>query len=381
MVDEFFRQFNGHTQVNAGDLRSLGYPDREALEMLGTQTSASGLDQHALDALIEEELLGMADNDQGAIDPVRAKRRVDEALDILVALGFPKEQQQARSALTLLAILDVRPDSSWSQARERSIGIIPMMNFFRDHYGKTYAPNSRETVRRFTVHQFDQAGMIVRNAGKALQPNSPAYSYQIEPAALELVRTYGTQAWPEKLAQYRTMQPSLAERYAAVREFQRIPLTLPDGEQLTISPGGQNLLIEKVVHYFCPRFTPGGHLMYLGDADQKWVVNKRDELAALGINVEEHGKMPDLIVHLPEKNWLVLIEAVVSHGPVDAKRHQELKDLFAGSSAGLVCVTAFESRAKMAKYLRSIAWATEVWAADAPSHLIHFNGERFLGPY
>jgi hypothetical protein len=35
----------------------------------------------------------------------------------------------------------------------------------------------------------------------------------------------------------------------------------------------------------------------------------------------------------------------------------------------------------MSRYLGEIAWETEVWVADAPSHLIHFNGERFLGPY
>lgn len=75
------------------------------------------------------------------------------------------------------------------------------------------------------------------------------------------------------------------------------------------------------------------------------------------------------------------MEAVTSHGPVDGKRHDELANLFAGSKAGLVYVTAFPNRAVMGRYLSEIAWETEVWAADAPSHLIHFNGERFLGPY
>jgi hypothetical protein len=38
-------------------------------------------------------------------------------------------------------------------------------------------------------------------------------------------------------------------------------------------------------------------------------------------------------------------------------------------------------RAVMTRYLGEIAWETEVWVADAPSHLIHFDGARFLGPY
>ncbi len=97
--------------------------------------------------------------------------------------------------------------------------------------------------------------------------------------------------------------------------------------------------------------------------------------------IDSHGKMPDVVVHHVKKNWLVLIEAVTSHGPVDGKRRDELGRLFAGSKAGLVFVTAFLDRAAMVRYLADISWETEVWVADAPSHLIHFNGERFLGPY
>lgn len=91
--------------------------------------------------------------------------------------------------------------------------------------------------------------------------------------------------------------------------------------------------------------------------------------------------MPDVIVFHREKGWLVLIEAVTSHGPIDPKRRRELESLFAGSKIGTVYVTAFLSRKAMMKYLGQIAWETEVWVAESPSHLIHFNGERFLGPY
>ncbi len=91
--------------------------------------------------------------------------------------------------------------------------------------------------------------------------------------------------------------------------------------------------------------------------------------------------MPDVVVHFVAKNWLLLVEAVTSHGPVSPKRMSELKALFAGSKAGLVFVTAFPNRKTLLKYLDQIAWETEVWVADSPDHMIHFNGERFLGPY
>lgn len=139
--------------------------------------------------------------------------------------------------------------------------------------------------------------------------------------------------------------------------------------------------MKKIVEEFCPRFTPGGVLVYVGDTGKKQRHLETHYLTKLGVMFDQHGKMPDVIVHLPEKNWLVLIEAVTSHGPIGVKRQNELKDLFKGVKAGLVFVTAFLTRRAMTKYLSEIAWETEAWVAEAPSHIIHFNGERFLGPY
>jgi len=104
----------------------------------------------------------------------------------------------------------------------------------------------------------------------------------------------------------------------------------------------------------------------------------RPRLHGWAPQVDPHGKMPDVVVYHVQKKWLVLIEAVTSHGPVDGKRRDELKRLFADCKAGLVFVTAFLDRGRNGQVLGDISWETEVWVADAPSHMIHFNGERFL---
>ncbi|MBI2367894.1 MAG: restriction endonuclease [Deltaproteobacteria bacterium] len=174
---------------------------------------------------------------------------------------------------------------------------------------------------------------------------------------------------------------TLAQRYAQARDMQRIPLDLASGAAIRLSAGGQNVLIQRIINDFCPRFTPGVKPVYVGDTDKKWAYFDPDYLRSLGVAIEEHGKMPDVVVHFIKRNWLVLIEAVTSHGPVNPKRLTELKSLFAGSKAGLVFVTAFLNRRGLLKYLGDIAWETEVWVADAPDHMIQFNGERFLGPY
>ena len=150
---------------------------------------------------------------------------------------------------------------------------------------------------------------------------------------------------------------------------------------MTLTPGGQNELIRVIIEEFCPRFTPKGTPIYIGDMADKWAYFDRALLTELGVEVDNHGKMPDAVIYFKKKNWLVLIEAVTSHGPVSPKRLTELKGLFSKSNAGLVFITAFLDRAGLHKYLTDIAWETEVWVASDPDHLIHFNGERFLGPY
>ena len=162
----------------------------------------------------------------------------------------------------------------------------------------------------------------------------------------------------------------------------RIPVKITADIDLTLSPGGQNVLIKKIWDEFCSRFTPGGKLIYLGDTADKWAYFDEATFKQLGmVTPDEHGKIPDMVVYFTEKNWLVLIEAVTSHGPINPKRKIELEALFKDSKAGLVFVTAFLTRKDMLRYLAEIAWETEVWVAESPDHMIHFNGKRFLGPY
>ncbi len=262
------------------------------------------------------------------------------------------------------------------------MGITPMMDFFQQHYGKKYAPNTRETVRRQTVHQFMQAALIVANPDKPSRPtNSPKAVYQIEPSALKLLRGFGKSRWKGYLHKYLRTVDTLKKLYARERDMRRLPVRLTSGREIKLSPGGQNVLIKKIIDDFCPLFTPGSYVVYVGDTQAKWAYFDSEALSVLSVEIQEHGKMPDVVVHHVEKNWLVLIEAVTSHGPVNPKRRQELKELFSKSIAGLVFVTAFFDRRTMMKYLDDISWETEVWIAESPTHLIHFNGERFLGPY
>lgn len=295
---------------------------------------------------------------------------------------MPRGQRNERSALCLLALLNMTKGRTWAQAENPLMGITPMMDFARDRYGKPYKPNTRETFRRQTMHQFVEAGIARYNPDEPARPgNSPKAVYQIEPATLALIRSFGTAQWNKNLRAYPAGRETLVARYAKAREMQKLPVTLATGETIRLSPGKHSELIKAIVEEFAPRFVPRGVLIYVGDTGDKWGYFDRERLGALGVNLDGHGKMPDVVLYYPGKKWLLLVESVTSHGPVDGKRHEELTQLFAGTKAGLVYVTAFPSRAVMTRYLGEIAWETEVWVADAPTHLIHFDGKRFLGPY
>jgi hypothetical protein len=314
--------------------------------------------------------------------PADKTARIQEALSVLTDFGMPRAQRNDRSALCLLALLDLPPDKPWARATAPLMGITPIMDWARTHYDKDYAPNTRETVRRQTMHQFVQAGIALYNPDKPDRAvNSPQAVYQIEPTCLKLLQSFGTPAYRDRLAAYITTHGTLAEKYAKHRDMAMVPLTVAPGVEVALSPGAHSELIRAICEEFGPRFVPGGRLVYAGDTGDKWGYFDEKFLSSLGVRVDNHGKMPDAILYYPREDWLVLAEAVTSHGPVDAKRHEELLRLFRNSRAGLVFVSAFPTRRVFTKYLEAISWETEVWIAESPSHLIHFNGARFLGPY
>ena len=253
--------------------------------------------------------------------------RVDQALAVLVALGVPKGQQNIRTAHVLLALLELKPSHSWSRAKgEKLWRTVEIMQWLREVYSKDYAANTRETIRRFSLHQLVQAGLVLHNPDQPDRAvNSPANCYQIAPETLALVRMYGSKKWVPALDAFLLERPGLAVEYAKIRQLTRVPVTTLHGD-LWLSPGLHSALIRDIIEQFAPRFVPGATLLYAGDTGDKLGYFDRAGLAALGLMPDAKGKLPDVILHDTRRNWLVLAEAASSHGPVDAKRYKELPD-------------------------------------------------------
>ena len=321
---------------------------------------------------------------QRVSDPSKISKRIAEAQGILKALGLPPDQQKQVPALTFLALAALTPDLRWQDASTPLIGVSPIMDFVNSHYGVSYKENSRETFRKSAIHYFEEAGLIVKNPDKPDRAtNSGKTVYQLTDAAVSLIRTFGTDAFTERLVTYLGTAGPLVDRHASRRTLKMLPLRLNLDQLVTLSAGSHSDLIEAIIQEFGPRFTPEGVLVYAGDTGRKWD-SYFDEatLAQLGVTILSTGsKMPDVLIYHEAKGWLVVVEAFDTVGPIDPLRKSRLARMFAASTAPLVYVTAFHTRRAMKGQAAKLAWETEVWIAEAPDHLIHYNGERFLGPY
>lgn len=313
-----------------------------------------------------------------------------EAQQILEAFGLPKRQQNERSALVLLALCNLKEADRWNDARKVSMAVVGnkekakyegVMRFIAEHYNKIYAENSRETLRRQTLHQFVQAGIVEHNPENPQLPtNSKNNHYRLTDAALKVIHAFGSKKWSKEIISFRKNVGSLQEKYNKSRNMHMIPVKLANGNELLFSPGKHNKVQIAIIKEFASRFAHGSELLYVGDTANKDLFIDKETLNAIGIPITEHSKLPDVVLYDKQNKWLFLIEAVTSHGPVSPKRILELEIFLKDCKAGKVYISAFPDFKEFKKHTSDIAWETEVWLVDSPDHMIHFNGDRFMGP-
>ncbi|MEG2212119.1 MAG: BsuBI/PstI family type II restriction endonuclease [Raoultibacter sp.] len=311
------------------------------------------------------------------------KDKIEVAQRVLRDLGMDAECSNERSAMVLLALAGISPSSSWLDATNNRYGTRAIMDWIKDEYDVVYAANTRETIRRFTLHQFVEGGLVEENADDPARPiNSPKWNYRINDLVLDAIKHADmTEEYAYCVTEFNNEVDAWKDHYTAERNLLKIPVTLPGGQEVKLSAGGQNKLIKSMVNDFCPRFAPGAEVLYIGDTDKITSSVDTATLSKLGVALPERGKAPDLIVWMKDLKWLFLMEACSTHGPIDVIRMEELKKLFAGYGGDIVYVSCFPTRKVMQRFLSDLAWETEAWCADSPDHMIHLDGEKFLGPF
>ena len=302
--------------------------------------------------------------------------KIDEARNILLALGMPETQQTDLCCYAFLAMLNIGPCTQWRDATNEWIRIHDIMIFIKDNYKIAYAENTRETFRKQAMHQFRNAALTEDN-GKAT--NSPNYRYRITEEILQLIRCFGTKEWKGEIISFKRNHKSLIEIYNSKKRMRKMPVRI-NGTDFTFSPGKHNLLQKAILEEFAPRFAPGSECLYVGDTTVRDLVKDVEKLSALGFEITLHDKMPDIVLYCEDKNWIYFIESVTSVGPMSPERILEIKEMTKNVTSGKIYVTAFPDVKTFKKFAEKLAWETEVWISCLPDHMIHLNGDKFIGP-
>lgn len=302
--------------------------------------------------------------------------KVEEARQLLKEVGMPDKQQADLCCYALLAMSNIKESDKWKSATNEWIRIHDIIQFVGENYGVVYAENSRETIRKQALHHFRTAALIEDN-GKAT--NSPNYRYRLTEETLEMVRSIGGHNADAIMKRFVTYHEKLVEMYASKKEMTKMPVKI-NNEEFTFSPGKHNELQKAIIEEFAPRFAPNSECLYVGDTIEKDLVKNVEKLLELGFEITLHDKMPDVVLYREDKDWIYFIESVTSVGPMNPKRIIEISEMTKNVAAGKIFVTAFQNFAVYKKFSDDLAWDTEVWISEMPEHMIHLNGDRFMGP-
>lgn len=301
--------------------------------------------------------------------------KTDDAKQILGSLCVPERQQTLMCCCALLALAKITEEQPWEMATNEWIRIHDAIVFSNSNYGTNYAENTRENFRKTAMHHFRNAAFIEDN-GKST--NSPNYRYRLTDEMLKLIRSFGTAGWEKKRQLFIKKHASLIELYASRRSINQIPVKV-NGVDLHFSLGKHNQLQKAVIEQFAPRFAPNSECLYIGDTTKKDLIHNENKLRDLGFEINLHEKMPDVVLYSEDTNRLFFIEAVTSVGPMDPKRVKEIEEMTSHVTIEKIYITAFLDFKTFKKFVNHLAWETEVWIADVPDHMIHLNGDKFLG--
>lgn len=309
--------------------------------------------------------------------------KIDLMKQTLQSLDVPAKQQSDLCALTLLAMAGIKPESEFTSATNEWVRIHDVIVFIKDNYAISYAENSRETFRKQAMHHFRTAAFIEDN-GKAT--NSPNYRYRLTPEFLRVVKNikempdgFVSNLENPAAAQFLREHETLKSIYASKKTVQKMPVKI-NNKEYSFSPGSHNQLQKAIIEEFAPRFAPNSECLYVGDTTNKDMVKNEQKLKELGFSITLHDKMPDVVLYRKDKDWIYFIEAVDSVGPMDPERIKDIETMTENVKSGKIYITAFLSFAKFKKFSEQLAWETEVWIADMPDHMIHLNGDKFMGP-
>ncbi|NEQ81667.1 MAG: restriction endonuclease [Moorea sp. SIO2I5] len=318
------------------------------------------------------------------------KQLINEALYIISKLGVPLEGLSQRCleriAMAFLAVANVKSSSDWANVKgydgSHSLRTREIINYWNSHFYENISDSSYDDIRRKDLKLLVLSGIIISSAGNPnAARNDSRRSFALSTEYAPLIKGFKVNSWETDIEDFLANKVTLKEKLSSKRNVTLIPISFPSGRRYEFSPGKHNQLQKAVIEEFLPRYGYGAEVLYIGDTANKFLHLEKERLEELNFFELSHGELPDIVAYSKQKNWLYLIEAVYSSGAISPVRLLELKKLTEQCTVDSIFVTAFLDRNTFRQFAPDIAWETEVWIADAPDHLIHFNGDKFLGPY
>ena len=317
--------------------------------------------------------------------PTKVKNLVFNILDVFQLIGIPvdnTDRKLERMAKACLAVGKIKKDFSEACSFEdgftRTRDIITFEN---KNFGEDISPGSYDDIRRQDLKLLVEAGIVVNSSSTEEQAtNNPSRGYGLSTSFANLLHSFGSSRWEILLNEFRKETKSLKEELERRRDLQKVPVTLPNGKTIVLSYGEHNDLQKAIIEVFLPLFGFGAEVLYVGDTKDKFLHLEKAELEKIKFFTLEHEELPDVVAYSREKNLLYLIEAYHSTGEWDEIRVRKVKRKLeeSGCTANIIFFTAFENKNIFKQKAKDIAWETEVWIADSPEHLVHFNGCKFL---
>lgn len=318
---------------------------------------------------------------------LQVQELINITLYILDSFGVPVDatpRRLERMAIAFLASGDIKTIADFKKAKDLNSGYAlktrDIISFVNNHFGENISSGSYDDIRRKDLKLLTVAEIVLQSSPNSAT-NDSTRGYSINPTYAELVRSFGSKDWEKMVTEKLKNIEPLSKKLKREREIVKVNVTLPSGGELTFSAGEHNDLQKAIIEDFLPRYGHGAEVLYVGDTSDKYLYLEKEKLEELNFFEISHEELPDVIAYSKKKNWLYLIEAVHSSGPISELRLIQLQKLTKDCKADIVYVTAFLNRPKFRQFMTDIAWETEVWIADNPDHLVHFNGDKFLGPY
>lgn len=316
----------------------------------------------------------------------KVRSLVYNLLDIFQKIGIPvdgTDRKVERMAKACLAVGKIKKSfaEALSEENDGFVRTRDIISFENENYGEHISPGSYDDIRRKDLKLLIEAGIVINSSSKEnLATNNPSRGYALSKSFVELLYSYGSEEWDMRLSEYLKEVKSLKEELECRRNLMKVPVTLPGGKRINLSYGAHNDLQKEIIETFLPLFGFGAEVLYVGDTTDKFLHLDEKALKEINFFVLEHDELPDVVAYSHEKNLLYLIEAYHSTGEWNEIRVRKVKRKLkeSGCTADVVFFTAFETKNAFKQKAKDIAWETEVWIAESPEHLVHFNGYKFL---